>query len=240
MNDTERPISLDLVISESNTPLAIDPRKGELVATLNPLVSRIGEYEAKAGMIVANAADADEASRWLDLIARDTKTVEAAIKDFKVEAKRRHSLWCDVEALFTDSFKASYKKLKTKVMDWQAAEQEKAERERQRLQAIADEAARKERERLEKLAEQRKTPETKEEYREAAAAVVAPVIRVDAPKAAVKMTLRWAVKSFDMTAMGVPREVQGYITVETNKLARAKAANTLLEVPGVAFWQVRV
>lgn len=237
---SERPVSLDLVLQDCNTPMAVDPRKSELIATLNPLIPKIGEYEAKAGMVVATADDATEASRWLTAMAADTKQVEAAIKEFKTEAKRRHTLWCDLEALFTDSFKASYKRLKQSVMDWQTEQERIAERERQRLQAEADEAARKERERLEKLAAQRKTPEKQEEYREAAAAVVAPVIRVDAPKAAVKMQLRWAVKSFNLDLMGIPRDVQGYITVETSKLARAKAANTMLEVKGVEFYQQRV
>lgn len=240
MTDQEHPISLDLVISESNSPLAIDPQKQQLVDTLNPLVPRIGEYQAKAEMVVTNEAEAMQAACYLQAIAADIKSVEAVIQQFKAEAKRRHSLWCDLEGVFTESFKASYKKLKQSVINWQAEQERKAEAERRRLQAEADEKARREREAMLKKAAAVKTEEKKEQYKEAAAQVIAPVIAVNAPKSGVKMQTRWAVKSFNMDAMGIPRDVQGYIEVKTANLARAKAANPMLEVNGVEFHQVRV
>ena len=40
-----------------------------------------------------------------------------------------------------------------------------------------------------------------------------------------------------MTKMGIPLEIQGYVTIETGKLQRAKAANTMLVVKGVVFTQ---
>src|SRR5574343_2067298 len=86
MNDQEHPISLDMVLSESNAPLAVDPRRQELVDTLNPLVPKIAEYQAQVdAMQVRTQTDADNAAALLSAISRDSKEVVGAIKDVKTE-----------------------------------------------------------------------------------------------------------------------------------------------------------
>ena len=112
------------------------------------------------------------------------------------------------------------------------------------MQAIADEQARRERERLEKLAEQRKTPEVKEAYREQAAQVQAPVIQVAAPVVNIRRQKRWVVKAIDeaafFAALAQDKNLRGYVDINNNRLARAKAANPSMEIAGVEFSQITV
>lgn len=280
---TEHPLSLDLVLSEVNEPLAVDPRKGELVAALTPLVPCIADSITRANeLTVRNQQEAEIADNLLVLHRTNIKTVQTAIKSFKDEAKRRHSLFCDLEGLFVDAFTTAGKTIKAKRDEWTRAEAEKAEKERQRLQAIQDEIARKEREKQEAIARAAREKEdaarrAEEEARRAAAAeqdaakrkeleaeaarkakeaaaaaakaaereeraaaVTTTVVSVSAPQARKGARMQWKVKSFDMTAMGITQAIQGFVTVETTKLERMKAANTMFECAGVVFHQVTV
>jgi len=102
--------------------------------------------------------------------------------------------------------------------------------ERARLQREADAADR-------AAAAARAKAEVREEK---SASVQAAVVTVAAPESRKGASLRWVVKSFDMTNMGIPEAVQGYLEVKTANLARAKAANPMLKIAGVEFHQVTV
>ena len=235
---------LELVIADTNSLSVQDESLREIAETLRPIAASIPEAIAFAdSVVVTTAAQAKAASDRREQIIEDHKKALEAINGFGDglidRLFRAHRRWCAFRNLFS-SLEDSAKKIKRAVIDWQEAEEEKAAAEQRRLQAEANEKARKERERLEKEAAKLKTEEKREERLEAAAAVVAPVITVARPVAAVKSQKRWKVKSFDMTAMGIPESIQGYITVETTRLERSKAANTMLTVPGVEFHQLSI
>lgn len=240
MNTTTEPLTLELVLEESNQPLVSTGEREQLVATLKPIVANIEKYNAAAAkVVVTNEADAKAAAAIIQQIAADEATVEDAILKHKSAAKKRHSLWCDLEGLFLDPFSIARRKIKQAVMGWQAAEEERARKETARLQAEADERARLEQERLRKQAEKLKTPEKKEQRLEQAAAIVPPVVYVAPPARAVKAQSRWFVKTIDrqafIEAAAKDKSLIGYIDIDANKLARGKAANSELSIPGVVF-----
>lgn len=236
---------LELIISDTNGLTIQDDSLREITEILRPIAESIPAAVAFANTVeVSNAAQANAASDRREQIIADHKKALEAINGFGDGLIDRlfkaHRRWCAFRNLFS-GLDESAKKIKRSVLDWQEAEERKAAAEQRRLQAEADEKARKERERLEKEAAALKTPEKKEERLEAAASVVAPVITVNRPVvAAVKSQKRWKVKRYNMDLMGIPEAVQGYITVETGRLERAKAANTMLNVPGVEFFQQSV
>lgn len=243
-NTTEQIHELELVVDETKNLEVQDNEVRNLITQLQPIAAFIAEAKQYADtVVVANQKDALEAAEWREKMIESCKKAKDAINGFQGGIIDRlfklHRRWTAFRGLF-DSLESSAKILKGKIIAWQQAEEQKAAEEQRRLQAEAEERARKERERLEKEAAKLKTPELREARLEAAATIVAPVITVSAPTKAVKSQKRWKVKSVDMTAMGIPREIQGYVEVKITNLERAKAANTMLEVPGVEFHQVAV
>lgn len=248
MNTTESPpapiYDLELVVQDTNALAIKDKAVSELVGTLKPIADLIPGYQKLANTIrVTNEAEASAAAQVRESMIADATAAEKALREFDGKLVERlfktHRAWTSLIARFS-ALNDAAKKVKQAILSWQQAEEEKARKEAHRLQAAADEKARLERLRLEKEAAKLKTPELREQRMEQAAAVTAPVIHVAAPTKAVAGQKRWKVKSFDMTLMGIAPEVQGYITVETSKLERAKAANSMLSVPGVVFHQVLV
>lgn len=217
----------------------------EAVDTLQPIAAGIpGALDFASRCVVATASDAEAAAKARDEIIEAHQKAVKTINEFGGGLISRlhalHRRWTAFRNLF-DPLDSAAKQIKRKIIDFQEAEQKKAEEEQRRLQAEADERARKERERLEKEAAKLKTPEKKEERLEAAAAVVAPVIRVAAPVVAVKTQKRWCVARIDraafLTAAATNPMLQGYVTINEQALARSKAANSMLEIPGVTFEQ---
>ena len=222
-----------------------DKQRNELIATLKPVAARIESHERyAAGLVIKTDAQATEAAAMRDTILADNELAKTAIESFGDKLIERlfklHRGWTAGRAKFTTPLEAAAKLIKQKVGDFEYAKEQAAEKERQRLQAEADAKARKEQERLEAKAASMKTPEKQEQYREQAQAIVAPVITVPVAKTGTKFQERWKVKSFDLTAMGIPVAVQGYIELKTANLERAKAANSMLEIPGIVFHKVRV
>lgn len=235
---------LTLVIAETNGLSIHDDSLREITETLRPIAASIpGALSYAASVRITTKDEADAAAKCRDAMIADAKKAKDAINGFQDglidKLHKLHRRWTGFRALF-DPLELAAKQIKQAIITWQDAEEAKAKAEENRLQAEADEKARRERERLEKEAARLKTPEKREERLEAAVAVAAPVVSVARPVAAVKSQKRWKVKSYAMTAMGIPQAVQGYITVETSRLERAKAANTMLTVPGVEFHQVAV
>ena len=240
-------VELEAAIEQTNAISVPNPVRVALVADLGPIASRLAGYQRTAEDIAVTTEDAEKvASTVCAEIAADI----AAVKGHEVLSKitdglhKLHRRFTGLRDAFVAPLEASRKQIKGKVIVWQQAEQEKAQKEQARLQAIADEKARKERERLEREAAKLKTPEKIEQRLEQAAAVIAPTIVVQAPKSSVRMQKRWVVKSLDLAAFLqaciADGNLLGYITIDMNKLTRSKAANTLLDIPGVVFEQKTV
>lgn len=235
---------LELVVAGTNELSVQDEALREITETLRPIAEAMPEAIAYSKTVkVTNEAEAKQAADHREQMLKMSKTAKETIDGFGDgligKLHKLHRRWTGFRGLF-DPLEDAARKTKQAIIAWQEAEAEKARQEQRRLQALADEQARKERERLEKEAEKLKTPEKKVERLEAAAAVAAPVVTVATPTAAVKSQKRWKVKSVDLTAMGIPAEVQGFIEVKISNLERAKAANTMLTVPGVEFHQVTI
>lgn len=126
--------------------------------------------------------------------------------------------------------------LKLAMSKYTTAQEQIRQAEQRRLQAEADERARRDREALEKKAAKMKTEAKQEEYRERAAAVVAPVVQVPktTPKVAGVTTRRvWKWKVDD--ALVVPRE---FLMIDKPRLDQiARSLGDQLKVPGITFFQ---
>lgn len=242
--NAQTPIAeLELVVINTNALTINDAALAEAVKTLKPIADGIPDaIERSESLTVSSANDADEAAKLRDAIIEAHKTATKTINEFDNGIINRlhklHGRWCALRKPF-ELLEGAAKTIKQKIIDFQEAERKKAEAEQARLQAEADERARKEKERLEKEAAKLKTPEKIQERLEAAAAVVAPVIRVAAPVSAVKTQKRWTIASIDkaefLAAAAETPMMQGYIEIIESALVRSKAANELLEVPGVTF-----
>jgi hypothetical protein len=234
-------------VIDATAELAVpSPLKAALIEALGPIAARIKEYKDTAEVTVVDTeADANEAARVCELIAVDIKAVEGQNTLVKIinGLHGLHRRCTAARAMFVDPMKVSRKTLKDKIMAWQDREAEKAAAEQRRLQAIADEKARREREALEKRAAEAKKPETVEKYQEAAAAVVAPVVTVEAPRASgIKIAKVWKVVRMDaatfLKALATRPDLHGFVEIKTTNLERAKAANPAMEVPGITFDKV--
>lgn len=139
-------------------------------------------------------------------------------------------------------------------------EREKQEQEAARQRAIEDEARRKadearraaeqagaeERKRLMEEAakadrEAERAKAKAEVKQEAAAAVIAPTINVEAQTSGKIARKVWVATVTDtkafFSACAVRHELTGYVEIDTTKMQRAKAANPMTEIPGVTFSQ---
>lgn len=239
--------TVEAVVAETNAVVPVsDSIRSVLVRDLAPVAERLAHYEEAALMPVVNRQDAEQAALVCEEIAVDIK----AVKGHEVLSKitsglhQLHRRWTGLVGDFVTPMDTAKRAIKQNILKWENDERKKAEAEQRRLQAIADEQARRERERLEKLAEQRKTPEVKEAYREQAAQVAAPVINVAAPVTNIRRSKRWTVKAVDeaafYAALAQDKNLRGYVDINNNRLARAKAANPTLEISGITFDQVVV
>jgi len=237
-------VELGSAVDTVNALAITNPVREALVKDLGPIAERLGMYKADADNIIVSSEDvAKTASDICAAMADDIKAVSnhEVLSTIVSGLHAAHRRFTGLRDCFIKPLEASRKTLKGKVIVWQQAEDEKARKEQARLQAEADAKARAEQERLRKAAEKLKTPELKQERLEQAEAVAAPVVTVAAPKSTMKMQKRWAVKSLDLAAFLAAciadGNLLGYVTIDMNKLARAKSANTMLTIPGVEFEQ---
>jgi hypothetical protein len=236
---------VELVIAETNKSFPVQESiKSALVRELKPIAGRLAKYAEDAKLSVSTQLDAENAAYILADIATDMK----AVKECEVLSKitdglhKLHRRWTSLRQEFLDPLEEARKTIKGKVIAWQQAEAEKAAKEEARLQAEADEKARREREKLEAQAAKLKTPEKIEAKLAQAAAVIAPTVRVVAPKTDVRIQAVWKLKSVNMTvflqACIARTDLQGYIQINDTALERTKASNGLFEAPGVEFHRV--
>lgn len=197
----------------------------------------------------ANAiATPDQFQATADHLKEIKRAQKAADDFFDPIAKQAYELHrgiCARKKLLTDPLAHSERVDKAKMLDFQRAEDAKAETERRRLQAEADEAARREREALEKRAAAAKKPETQERLREQAASVVAPVVAVAsaAPKlSGVSTRKAWKAEIVDLEkflafcceAKRVDLLLPNMKSIE----GMAKALKERASLPGVKFFEV--
>ena len=234
---------LELVITDTNDLSVPDTAMRDIALVLRPIADSIPAAQAYASTLkVTNQSEAVAAAMRRDEMIAAAKTAKESIDGFQDgiinKLHKLHRRWTAFRGLF-DPLEAAAKQVKQAIIAWQQAEEEKAAAEQRRLQAEADERARRERDRLEKEAARLKTPELREARLEAAAAVIAPVLRVAAPVATVGTQKRWYVLQVDraafLAAAAADPNLQGYITIDETKLARSKSANSALTVPGIVF-----
>ncbi len=253
MSESSHPITpiaeFELVVEQTGLIKVPDKQKAELVAVLKPIAEQIQQgVEYANALVITNDAQAKVAAATRDTIVAQSAIAETALTEFDDKLISRlynlHRGWTGLLGRFTKPMTESAKTIKRKIGDYEFAKEQAAEKERQRLQAEADAKARAEQERLQKKADSMKTPEKQEQYREQAAAVVAPVIQVPVAKTGTKFQERWAVDEIDLhvflKAASGDSQLMGYVTVDNTKLIRSKAANTMIEIPGVKFKKVRV
>jgi len=178
-------------------------------------------------------------------MAEDMKAVKAfpLLRSIRESANSVASAWCGFEKKLL-AISDSRHIVRQRVIDWQEDERKKAEAEQRRLQAEADERARKEQAALLKKAEAAKRDTTKERYVEQAQTVVAPTVTVEAPKSGLRGVARvWKIASMDedafFAALAQRKDLRGFVSIDKTKtqMERAKAANALMEIPGVVFEQ---
>lgn len=241
MNENLNQVSV--VATEATSLQVSDQERAAIVATLQPVATRLPAYQQFAETcVISTKPSADNAASILGDIDRDNKSVTEAMEPWISRVFQFHRRCTGLRNLFTDPLAAAKGKIKGKLIAWQEAERKAAEELQAKLQAEADEKARKEAERLTKEAGKLKTPEKVQERLEAAASIVAPTVRIEAQTVTgLRVQKRWVVKSVDLaeflSAAAKDRNLWGYITVESTKLQRTKSANTMLEVPGVVFEQ---
>lgn len=220
-----------------------DEREKEVVALRD---QSNGILAWAGGLVVQTKADADQAMLRLSEIKGVRKKWCDYWKPLKDAAKAAHSAICGKENEGTAIMDQAESAVKSKVLSWQQVERAKAEEAQRKAQAEADEAARRERESLEKEAAKLKTPELKQERMEAAAAVVAPVISVQAPVAAAAGTSTrstWKADVVDMAALiaaAIPGSVAASLLAFDQKAADAFARATKGKTPvaGVKFREI--
>lgn len=212
-----------------------------LVAVLRPLAEKAAEAIALASeMDVRDKDTADRASVAANAIAGISNEIGDALAGCVSKAHLYHKAWTALRKVFLDPLDSARGGLRARIKSWKAVEELRAEQLRRKLQAEADAKARKDREELERRAAKVKTEAKREELREMAAQIEAPVISVEAPKVAgFRASKKWAVVSIDQRAFiegaAKDKSLIGFVEISPTALARAKQANAMFEAPGVVF-----
>lgn len=244
MNPQNEIIEIEAAVEACNAVAVPNPIRVALVSDLKPIAERLAEYRKQADLHVITELDARAAAKVIEKISEDIKTVKEheILRKITTGLHALHRRWTGLRDMFCEPMESARREIKNKIIAWEQAERAKAEAEERRLQAEADEAARKERERLEREAAKLKTPELKAAKLEQAAQTIAPVIQIQSPTIGIRTQKIWKVKEVNLDkfygALSQRPELRGFVEISWSKLARAKAANTALEIPGVEFEQV--
>jgi hypothetical protein len=190
---------------------------------------------AKA-MQVSTPGQYQGAADFLKAIKAAQQKVTAHYAPMKEAAHKAHKAITTQEAESMKPLTDAEGAIKRAMLAYQQEQEAIRQQEQRRLQAEADAAAKAEQDRLLKLAASRKTEAKQEEYREAAAAVVAPVVHV-APVVPVvagqSIRKTWKARVVDVAL--VPRE---WMTPNMAALESfAKATKGAVPVAGVEMYE---
>ncbi len=179
------------------------------------------------------------------------KATRAKIVEYWAGAKAAaYSAWKQVvakEKQMTDICDRAERVVKDKALAWKGVADRLAAKEAAKAQAIADEKARRERERLEREAAKLKTPEKVAERLAEAEMVQAPVVAAADPTAGVQgaaTRTTWKAELTDLAALiaaAQPGSVAASLLAFNQKAADAFARSTkgAVSVPGVKFTPVQ-
>jgi hypothetical protein len=185
-------------------------------------------------LCISNAKQLFDATAYLQeikLALRRAKEFFAPMKKSADDAKRAI---LDAEKKLIGPLEVAEARVKSAALAYNRSQEEIRLKEQQRLQAEADERARREREKLQARAASVKTPEKKEEYAEKAAAVTSPVINVPKPAQPQGTTIRKVWKHRVVNEGLVPRQ---YLVVDTKALdTLARGLKERAVCPGVEFY----
>ena len=188
---------------------------------------------------------------FLDPLDHDRRTIKGAVAQWQeAEQRKADALQRKLQAEADEKARKEREREELEARKQREAEEkarQEAEQARQRALHAKSEAERLEAQRQAIAAEKAaNAAAAKAELRdEKAAAVVAPVVQVAAPKATgVRIQKRWKLVKLDkrafITAAAANPMLDGYIEIDEQALARTKAANTAFQCPGVTFEQVSV
>lgn len=219
----------------------------EQIESVEVLRSEVAPVVQQAGAIVVRSPEQYQgASDFLKAVKAAQKKVVDFFAPMKAKAHEAHKAITTTESNTLKPLSDAEATIKRKMIEY-ATEQERIRREQERkLQAAADLKARIEREALEKKAASMKTPEKQQEYREAAAAVVAPVVQVAAVTPEIKgqaITKRWKATITDpkeavMALLAYP-DWSAYIEINQGQLDKfASRTNGSVSMKGVTFAEV--
>lgn len=242
--ETKELVEIAKAVEACNAVAVPEPIRAALVRDLGPVANALAIYSKWAQLPVTNEGEAKDAADHCQSIAIDIKAVQNCEVLSKVTdgLHKLHRQWTGLRDLFIAPLERDRRTIKNKVIAWQEGERRKAEELARKLQADADAKAAREREALLKKAAAMKTPEKQEALREQAAAVIAPTVTVQAAKSGLRVSKAWVVKSIDEAvfyeALAHNSDLRGYVEIDKTRLARVKAANPSVTVPGVTFEQI--
>lgn len=199
-------------------------------ADLAPVVARASAITVKTPEQYAEASD----------FLKAVKGAQKRVTDFFGPMKSKaHEAWKAItttEAATLKPLQDAEAQVKRVLVTYQTEQEAIRQAEQRRLQAAADEAARKERERLEAAAAKLKTPELREARMEQAAAVIAPVVTVAAVTPVIAgQSLRKTWKARVVNEAIVPR---AWLVVNQSALdAFARSTKGAVKVDGVEMFE---
>ena len=204
----------------------------EVSSEIQTKVSGIERWSQEVAIVTVQ--DRINAIEHLRMAKTWRKKVADWFKPSKDAANKAHKAITAQEKSLTDPIDMAERSVKAKINAWDQNQERIRQEEQRKLQAAADEKARKERLRLEAQAAKLKTPELKAERLEMADEVVAPVVTV-APVEKVSGTAKskiWKARVVDVSM--VPRE---WMTVNESALnAFARSTKGVVPVAGVEFY----
>ena len=201
--------------------------------------------EKANAIMLQGSGDYREAAEFLKRV----KETQKNIKDFFGPLKKKaHEAWktiCDREKSLVDPLNKAEQVTKTKMLNYQRAEEEKRLAEERKLQAEAEAKAQREREKLIKQAEKLKTPELREQRLAEAEEIEAPVVKIEkeAPKVEGISTRKiWKAEVVNKVAL-IKASLENpmlipFITVDQSALNKyAASTKGEIEIPGVLFYE---
>ena len=205
------------------------------ITNVEVLKSEVAPVIAQASAIViATPEQYSGASDFLKSVKAAQKKVVEFFAPLKTKAHEAHKAITTTESTTLKPLTEAEATIKRKMLAY-ATEQDRIRQEAERkLQAEADAQARKEREALEKKAASMKTPEKQQEYMEAAAAVVAPVVTVASTTPVIAgQSIKKQWRAYVKDVKLVPREFM--VVNESALQAFARATKGSVQVSGVEF-----